>query len=57
MTRQELQANTDAAINKGKSGLQKLWDKIPQGVRKQLLKDAEVKDTLDIYSVDYGGKS
>lgn len=57
MTRQELQANTDTAINKGKSGLQKLWDEIPKGVRKQLLKDEEVKDTLDIYGVDYGGKS
>ena len=53
MTRQELQANTDSAINEGKSGLQKLWDEIPKGVRKQLLKDAEIKDTLDIYGVQY----
>lgn len=53
MTKQELQANTDTAINKGKRGLQKLWDEIPKGVRKQLLKDAEIKDTLDIYGVQH----
>lgn len=57
MTRKELSNSTDAAIAKGKSGLQKLWDEIPKGVRKQLLKDAEIKDTLDIYGVNYGGKS
>ena len=53
MTKQELRANTDAALAKGRSGLQKLWNEIPKGVRKQLLKDAEVKETLDIYGVEY----
>ena len=53
MTKTELKHSTDAALSKGNHGLQKLWDNIPKGQRKQLLKDAEIKGTLDIYGVKY----
>lgn len=53
MTRDELTLRTDAAIERGHHGLQKMWDEIPKGVRKQLLKDEEIKETLDIYGVKY----
>lgn len=51
MTKAELNQNTEAALRKGNHGLQTMWTNIPKGQRKKLLKDAEIKDTLDIYGI------
>lgn len=53
MTREELNARTDACIQATREALQVLWDSINKGQRKQLAKQSEIREILDRYGVDY----
>ena len=52
MTKKELFGNTEQLIETTHDALQLLWDNINKGQRKQLYKDAEIKELLDRYGVE-----
>lgn len=53
MTKQELKAKTDKAVNDTREALQTVYDALNHGQQKQIVKDAAVKTLFDRYGVVY----
>lgn len=53
MTKTELISRTDAVMNETHDALQIVWDNTNKGQRNKMLKNAEIKELLDRYGVEY----
>lgn len=53
MTKAELYAKTDAAVNDTRAALQTVYDALNYGQQKQIVKDEAVKALFDRYGVEY----
>lgn len=55
MKKTELEAAVAAAKNETRTALQTVYDSLNGGQQKKLVKDAHVRDLLDLYGVEYQG--
>ena len=53
MTRIKLFKAVDACKEETRNALQLLWDNVNKGQKKQIIKNAEVKEMFDRFGVDY----
>lgn len=53
MKKSELIQRTDAVINETHDTLQIVWDNTNKGQRNKMLKNAEIKELLDRYGINY----
>ena len=56
MTKAELNAKTDKAVEDTRTALQTVYDALNQGQQKKIVKDQAVKALFDRYGVVYAGK-